>query len=117
MGVTGGGEVLIIPQQGMLLIHILTERAGTVKPQTFTKLLEQVGRLPRRRKAVPPPRFELWYSTDWSACKQDLCSSTEPACRTRRQRHVDRISLPSIPGAAGTSCRIRRITIWAVYKS
>jgi hypothetical protein len=50
MGETGGGEVLIIPQQGMFLIRIHTERAGAAKPQTFTELLEQ---------AVRPPCFEL----------------------------------------------------------
>jgi hypothetical protein len=59
MGVTGGGEVLIIPQHGMVLICIHTERVGAAKPQTFTQLLEQVGRLPQRREAVRPPRFEL----------------------------------------------------------
>jgi hypothetical protein len=36
MGVTGGGEVLIIPQQGMFLIRIHTERAGVAKPQALT---------------------------------------------------------------------------------
>lgn len=59
MGITGGGEVLIIPQQGVFLIRFHTEWAGAAKPQTFTQLSEQVGRLPRRREAVRPPRFEL----------------------------------------------------------
>lgn len=52
-------KFLIIPQQGMFLIRIHTERAGAAKLQTFTQLLEQGGRLPRRHEAVRPPRFEL----------------------------------------------------------
>jgi len=59
MGVTGGGEVLIMTQQGMFSIRIHTERAGAAKSQTFTQLLGRVGRLPQRREAVRPPRFEL----------------------------------------------------------
>lgn len=54
MGVIGSGEVLIIPQQGMFLIRIHTERVGAAKSQTFTQSLEQVGRLPRRHEAVRP---------------------------------------------------------------
>lgn len=58
-GVSGGhGEVLVIPWQGRILDRVRTLRVEATE-QTFTQLLEQVGRLSRRRKAVKPSRSEL----------------------------------------------------------
>jgi hypothetical protein len=57
MGVTGGGDVLKIPHQGMFLIRIHTERAGAARPQTLTQLLEQMGKTGTTARSSPTPTF------------------------------------------------------------